>query len=80
MCRQSASVCLIKSPSRQHRALSGLPQLATFADPAPPAWEASPVRERAAHRLLGRAQRRKVLRDDRPVGLGPVVKVDLGFR
>jgi hypothetical protein len=34
MCRQSASVCLIKSPSRQHRALPGLPQrLATLADP-----------------------------------------------
>ncbi|MEU9547382.1 ISAs1 family transposase [Streptomyces mirabilis] len=34
MCRQSASVCLIKSPSRQHRALPELPQrLATLADP-----------------------------------------------
>ncbi|WP_328939761.1 ISAs1 family transposase [Streptomyces tauricus] len=34
MCRQSASVCLIKSPSRQHRALAGLPQrLAMLADP-----------------------------------------------
>ena len=34
MCRQSASICLIKSPSRQHRALAGLPQrLATLADP-----------------------------------------------
>lgn len=34
MCRQSVSVCLIKSPSRQHRALPGLPQrLATLADP-----------------------------------------------
>ncbi|MET9089966.1 transposase family protein [Streptomyces sp. NPDC004237] len=34
MCRQSASACLIKSPSRQHRALPGLPQrLATLADP-----------------------------------------------
>lgn len=34
MCRQSASVCLIKSPSRQHRTLAGLPQrLATLADP-----------------------------------------------
>ncbi|WP_412075477.1 transposase family protein [Streptomyces xanthophaeus] len=34
MCRQSASVCLIKSPSRQHRVLAHLPQrLATLADP-----------------------------------------------
>ncbi|MGP4052312.1 ISAs1 family transposase [Streptomyces sp. 2A115] len=34
MCRQSASVCLIKSPSGQHRARPGLPQrLATLADP-----------------------------------------------
>ncbi|WP_369354637.1 ISAs1 family transposase [Streptomyces sp. cg2] len=34
MCRQAASVCLVKSPSRQHRALAGLPQrLATLADP-----------------------------------------------
>jgi hypothetical protein len=34
MCRQSASRCLIKSPSRQHRALPGLPQrLATLTDP-----------------------------------------------
>jgi hypothetical protein len=34
MCRQSASVCLIKSPSRQHRALPHLSQrLVTLADP-----------------------------------------------
>lgn len=34
MCRQPASVCLIKSPSRRHRALPRLPQrLATLADP-----------------------------------------------
>lgn len=34
MCRQSASVCLIKSPSRQHRGLVGLPtRLGTLADP-----------------------------------------------
>lgn len=34
MCRQSASACLIKLPSRQHRALAGLPQpLATLTDP-----------------------------------------------
>ena len=34
MCRQSASVCLIKSRLRQHRAPPGLPQrLATLADP-----------------------------------------------
>ncbi|MFJ6984414.1 MULTISPECIES: transposase family protein [unclassified Streptomyces] len=33
MCRQPASVCLIKSPSRQHRALAGLPHRpATLAD------------------------------------------------
>jgi hypothetical protein len=25
MCRQSATVCLIKSPSRQHRAIADLP-------------------------------------------------------
>ncbi|MGW7130097.1 transposase family protein [Streptomyces bobili] len=34
MCRQSANVCLIKSPSRQHRALPHLSQrLVTLADP-----------------------------------------------
>ncbi|MFR9799615.1 transposase family protein [Streptomyces sp. MS06] len=34
MCRQSATVCLIKSPSRQHRAIAGLPsRLATLPDP-----------------------------------------------
>ncbi|RFU84082.1 hypothetical protein DY218_24415 [Streptomyces triticagri] len=34
MCRQSATVCLIKSPSRQHRAIAGLPGwLATLTDP-----------------------------------------------
>ncbi|MGH3803597.1 MAG: ISAs1 family transposase [Pseudonocardiaceae bacterium] len=34
MCRQSASVCLVKSPTRQHRALAGLSErLATLADP-----------------------------------------------
>ncbi|MEU3466275.1 ISAs1 family transposase [Streptomyces sp. NPDC006733] len=34
MCRQSASICLIKSPSRQHRGLVRLPErLATLADP-----------------------------------------------
>lgn len=34
MCRQSSSVCLIKSPARQHRALPHLPQrLSTLADP-----------------------------------------------
>jgi predicted transposase YbfD/YdcC len=34
MCRQSATVCLIKSPSRQQRAIADLPsRLATLADP-----------------------------------------------
>ncbi|MFD4740497.1 transposase family protein [Streptomyces virginiae] len=34
MCRQSAGVCLIKSPSRQHRRLVGLPtRLGTLVDP-----------------------------------------------
>jgi predicted transposase YbfD/YdcC len=34
MCRQSATVCLIKSPSRQHRAIADLPsRLATLPDP-----------------------------------------------
>src|SRR5262249_42691121 len=34
MCRQSATVCLVKSPSRQHRAISDLPsRLATLPDP-----------------------------------------------
>jgi len=33
MCRRSAIVCLIKSPSRRHRALPGLRRLATLADP-----------------------------------------------
>jgi predicted transposase YbfD/YdcC len=34
MCRQSATVCLIKSPSRQHRAIAGLAErLATLPDP-----------------------------------------------
>jgi predicted transposase YbfD/YdcC len=34
MCRQSATVCLTKSPSRQHREIAGLPaRLATLPDP-----------------------------------------------
>jgi predicted transposase YbfD/YdcC len=34
MCRQSATVCLVKSPTRQHRAIGPLPErLATLADP-----------------------------------------------
>lgn len=34
MCRQSATVCLVKSPSRRHRAVGDLPsRLATLPDP-----------------------------------------------
>ncbi|MFD7480761.1 transposase family protein [Streptomyces sp. NPDC059837] len=34
MCRQSATVCLVKSPSRRHRAGGDLPsRLATLPDP-----------------------------------------------
>ncbi|MFF3517409.1 transposase family protein [Streptomyces sp. NPDC002573] len=34
MCRQSATVCLVKSPSRQHRVIGDLPsRLATLPDP-----------------------------------------------
>ncbi|MEU3756619.1 transposase family protein [Streptomyces olivoreticuli] len=34
MCRKSATVCLIKSPSRQHRAIADLAgRLATLPDP-----------------------------------------------
>ncbi|WP_369394697.1 transposase family protein [Streptomyces sp. CG1] len=34
MCRQSASICLVKSPTRWHRAIADLPErLATLADP-----------------------------------------------
>ncbi|MFE9139633.1 transposase family protein [Streptomyces sp. NPDC007355] len=34
MCRKSATVCLIKSPTRQHRAITDLPaRLATLPDP-----------------------------------------------
>ena len=34
MCRQSATVCLVKSPTRQHRVTGGLAErLATLADP-----------------------------------------------
>lgn len=34
MCRHSATVCLVESPSRQHRAIGGLPsRLAALLDP-----------------------------------------------